>query len=435
MRIFKIENDLTFNLKAILPEQIFDLLQRNNSYDPKISKDVESIISRVRADGDEAILQLSNQFDKANFLSSEDFLVSKDEFFEAEKLISPELIDSFKISAQRIKFYHQQQMPADFNFVDQLGFELGNHWQAIQKLGVYVPGGSASYPSSVLMSVIPAQVAGVEEIVVCVPTNNSKINPAVLYACKFCGIDKVYKIGGAQAISALAFGTKKIPKVDKIVGPGNSYVALAKKQLYGEVGIDMIAGPTDLTIVADNTPNPTWLAIDALSQLEHGEDSKAFIIVDNFDFAQKINDEIAKLKPQLTRKNIIEKSLTNSAIFVINNISQAHFLVNFIAPEHLQIVTLEPEKILAKIKNSGAIFTGQYCPEAIGDYVAGPSHTLPTSGTSRFASGLSVYDFLKRQSLIKCDKNSFFQLAKPASLMAEAEGLTAHQLSIDIRKL
>ena len=326
-------------------------------------------------------------------------------------------------------------MPADFNFVDQLGFELGNHWQAIQKLGVYVPGGSASYPSSVLMSVIPAQVAGVEEIVVCVPTNNSKINPAVLYACKFCGIDKVYKIGGAQAISALAFGTKKIPKVDKIVGPGNSYVALAKKQLYGEVGIDMIAGPTDLTIVADNTPNPTWLAIDALSQLEHGEDSKAFIIVDNFDFAQKINDEIAKLKPQLTRKNIIEKSLTNSAIFVINNISQAHFLVNFIAPEHLQIVTLEPEKILAKIKNSGAIFTGQYCPEAIGDYVAGPSHTLPTSGTSRFASGLSVYDFLKRQSLIKCDKNSFFQLAKPASLMAEAEGLTAHQLSIDIRKL
>jgi len=435
MRIFKIENDFTFDLKAILPEQIFDLLQKNNSLDLKISKDVESIISRVRSEGDEAIMQLSNQYDKANFLSSDDFLVSEQEFFEAEKLISSELIESFKISAQRIRFYHQKQMPADFNFIDQLGFELGNRWQAIQKLGVYVPGGSASYPSSVLMSVIPAQVAGVEEIVVCVPTKNSKINPAVLFACQICGINKVFKIGGAQAIAAMAFGTKKIPKVDKIVGPGNSYVALAKKQLYGEVGIDMIAGPTDLTIVADSNANPTWLAIDALSQLEHGEDSKSFIIVDNYEFAKKINDEIFRLKQQLSRKNIIEKSLNNSAIFVINNILQAHFLVNFIAPEHLQIITSEPEKILTKIKNAGAIFVGQYCPEAIGDYIAGPSHTLPTSGTSRFASGLSVYDFLKRQSLIKCDKNSFLQLANSASLMAEVEGLTAHQLSIDIRKL
>ncbi len=435
MQIFNIENDLTFDLKSILPKQIYDLLVSNYSYDPKISKDVDSIISRVKSDGDEALLQLSNQFDKANFLTSEDFLVSDDEFLEAENSISPELIESLKIASQRIKFYHQQQLPKDFFLTDELGVELGNRWQAIQKIGVYVPGGNASYPSSVLMSVIPAQVAGVEEIVVCVPTNNSKIHPAVLYACKLCGIDKVFKIGGAQAIAGMAFGTKTIPKVDKIVGPGNSYVALAKKYLYGEVGIDMIAGPTDLTIIANDNANATWLAIDALSQLEHGVDSKAFIIVDNYEFAKKIIDEIVKLKQQLSRKNIIEQSLNNSAIFVIKNISQAHFLVNFIAPEHLQIVTSDPHQLLAKIKNAGAIFIGQYSPEAIGDYVAGPSHTLPTSGTARFASGLSVYDFLKRQSLIKCDKNSFAQLAKSASLIAEAEGLTAHQLSIDIRKL
>ncbi len=435
MQIFNIENDLTFDLKSILPKQIYDLLVSNYSYDPKISKDVDSIISRVKSDGDEALLQLSNQFDKANFLTSEDFLVSDDEFLEAENSISPELIESLKIASQRIKFYHQQQLPKDFFLTDELGVELGNRWQAIQKIGVYVPGGNASYPSSVLMSVIPAQVAGVEEIVVCVPTNNSKIHPAVLHACKLCGIDKVFKIGGAQAIAGMAFGTKTIPKVDKIVGPGNSYVALAKKYLYGEVGIDMIAGPTDLTIIANDNANATWLAIDALSQLEHGVDSKAFIIVDNYEFAKKIIDEIVKLKQQLSRKNIIEQSLNNSAIFVIKNISQAHFLVNFIAPEHLQIVTSDPHQLLAKIKNAGAIFIGQYSPEAIGDYVAGPSHTLPTSGTARFASGLSVYDFLKRQSLIKCDKNSFAQLAKSASLIAEAEGLTAHQLSIDIRKL
>jgi histidinol dehydrogenase len=233
----------------------------------------------------------------------------------------------------------------------------------------------------------------------------------------------------------MAIGTQIIPKVDKIVGPGNAYVSLAKKQLYGEVGIDMIAGPTDVTIIAQSDANVKFIAIDALSQLEHGSDSKAFIIVDNFDFAQKILSEIDNLKNQLTRKEIIEKSLKNSAIFVINNLNDAHFLANFIAPEHLQILTSNPQQVINKITNAGAIFVGQYTPEAIGDYIAGPSHTLPTSSTSRFASGLSVYDFLKRQSLMQSNQNSFSKLSKHASLLAKVEGLTAHQLSIDIRNI
>jgi histidinol dehydrogenase len=285
------------------------------------------------------------------------------------------------------------------------------------------------------MSVIPAVIAGVKEIIICTPSSNSKINPAIIYASQICGVKKIFKIGGAQAITAMAIGTQIIPKVDKIVGPGNAYVSLAKKQLYGEVGIDMIAGPTDVTIIAQSDANVKFIAIDALSQLEHGIDSKAFIIVDNFDFAQKILSEIDNLKNQLSRKEIIEKSLKNSAIFVINNLDDAHFLANFIAPEHLQILTTNPKELINKISNAGAIFVGQYTPEAIGDYIAGPSHTLPTSSTSRFASGLSVYDFLKRQSLMQSNQNSFSKLSKHASLLAKVEGLTAHQLSIDIRNI
>ncbi len=435
MQIFKIENKINEDLKSFLPIEIFNLLKNNFQFDEKIYNDVSAIIDQVKTNGDQALLRYSNQFDNANFLESEDFLVTEKEFIQAQEILSDELKNALKLSANRIEKFHQQQLPKDFLYDCEFGSQISNRWISIQKVGVYVPGGTASYPSSVLMSVIPARVAGVKDIVVCAPSKNSKINPAILYASKLCGIDRVFKIGGAQAIAGLAYGTKKIPKVDKIVGPGNSYVAMAKKQLFGEVGIDMIAGPTDVAIIADSNTNPSWIAIDALSQLEHGTDSKAFIIVDNYNFAQQILFEINKFKLQLTRNNIIEKSLNNSAIFVINNLSDAFHLINFIAPEHLQIIADNYQNLLENISNAGAIFIGKYSPEAIGDYVAGPSHTLPTSGTARFASGLSVYDFLKRQSLIKCNKNSFEHLAKSASVISKAEGLTAHQLSIDIRNL
>ena len=435
MQIIKINQDLTENLENILPKNILNFLQQNQNFDPIILKQVDEIISQVKKFSDQAVLELSNKFDNANFSSIQDFLVSENEFIEAQNNLSIELKEALKIACQRIKNYHQKQLPQDFSYRDEIDFELGNRWIAMQRIGVYVPGGTASYPSSVLMSVIPAVIAGVKEIIICTPSSNSKINPAIIYASQICGVKKIFKIGGAQAITAMAIGTQIIPKVDKIVGPGNAYVSLAKKQLYGEVGIDMIAGPTDVTIIAQSNANVKFIAIDALSQLEHGIDSKAFIIVDNFDFAKKILSEIDNLKNQLTRKEIIEKSLKNSAIFVINNLDDAYFLANFIAPEHLQILTSNPQKVINKITNAGAIFVGQYTPEAIGDYIAGPSHTLPTSSTSRFASGLSVYDFLKRQSLMQSNQNSFSKLAKHASLLAKVEGLTAHQLSIDIRNI
>jgi histidinol dehydrogenase len=284
------------------------------------------------------------------------------------------------------------------------------------------------------MSVVPALVAGVKEITICAPSSAGKLNPAVLYAAKLCSVEKIYKIGGAQAIAALAHGTKTVTAVDKIVGPGNAYVACAKKILFGKVGIDMIAGPTDVTIIADSDNEASWIAADALSQLEHGTDSKAFIITNDNDFALEIKRAVASLKSKLSREKIIDESLKNSAIFVIKNLDDASHLVNFIAPEHLEIATKNPKKLLPKINNAGAIFLGKHTPEAIGDYIAGPSHTLPTSASAKFSSGLSVFDFLKRISLISCSEKSFANLSEATAILANCEGLTAQQLSVTIRQ-
>ena len=435
MKIFEIKQSLNENLENFLDPAVFNFLNQNQQFDDNISKQVLMIIEQVKKNGDQALIELSNKFDLTNFKESRDLVVSEAEFELAKKSLSLELKQALELAKQRIENYHRHQLPQDFVYQDDQGIELGNRWQPIQNIGVYVPGGSASYPSSVLMSVVVAKVAKVKNIALCVPSNRGHINPAVLYACEISGVDKVFKIGGAQAISALAYGTKTICKVDKIVGPGNAYVAYAKKQLYGEVGIDMIAGPTDVLIVADRSANIDWLAVDALSQLEHGNDSKAIIIVDNYELGKSIVNKINTYKQKLSRVNIIEQSLNNSAIFVVNDLSMAHFLVNFIAPEHLQIMAENPQKIMSKITNAGAIFLGNYTPEAIGDYIAGPSHTLPTAGNARFASGLSVFDFLKRQSVISCSQDSFLKIAKQASLIANCEGLTAHQLSLDIRNL
>lgn len=435
MQIFNINQhqlkDFPFNLTSSLN----DLLKKNFSYNQNIINSVNEIINIVKANGDQALIDLSCKFDQANFTTFEDLIVSQQEFDQAEKSLDLQVKQAINFAFQRIKDYHLKQLPKDFSFCDQLGVDLKNSWLPINRIGVYVPGGIASYPSSVLMSVVPALVAGVKEIVITAPSSNSQINPAVIYASKICGIKKIYKIGGAQAITALALGTKSIKQVDKIVGPGNAYVAIAKKILFGEVGIDMIAGPTDVMIISNDQSNPNWIAIDALSQLEHGEDSKAFIVVDNLEFANKINDAINSQKTNLSRKNIIEKSLKNSAIMVIENLVNAIEIANFIAPEHLQLMVDNADFYVDNITNAGAIFIGEYTPEAIGDYVAGPSHTLPTSATARFASGLSVYDFLKRRSIINCNQKAFNNIAKSASIIAKCEGLTAHQLSIDIRNL
>lgn len=434
MKKFLIEDKIFPNLVGLEKSSFYNFITKSQKSDLEVTKQVEEIIAKTKKAGDKALIDFSNKFDKTNFKKPRDFIVSEAEIKSAEKQVSSEVKSALKTAFKRIKIYHQKQLPKDFQFQDQDGVKLGNIWRAIESVGIYVPGGSASYPSSVLMSAVPALVASVKNISICVPSSANKINPAVLYAAQLCGVKRIYKIGGAQAIAALAHGTNSVAKVNKIFGPGNAYVATAKKLLFGEVGIDMIAGPTDITIIADKNNNAAWIAADALSQMEHGPDSKAFIIVDDENFADEISAAIFAMAKKLPRYNIIEKSLKNSAIFVIKNLEQSVHITNFIAPEHLEISTKNSENLVKKIHNAGAIFLGKYTPEAIGDYIAGPSHTLPTEGSAKFSSGLSVYDFIKRISLISCDKKSFDKLAKATSSLAACEGLEAHKLSIDIRK-
>ena len=402
----------------------------------QIQQVCQNIIDDVKNNGDAALIKMANQFDGANFKKADDLLASKQEIDSALNNVDEEVIAALKIAKKRIFEYHQRQMPQDFEYQDELANKLGNKWIAIQKIGIYVPGGTANYPSSVLMSAIPAIVAGAKEVSICVPSNKGKVSNEVLVAANLLNIDKIYKIGGAGAIAALTYGTDIISKVDKIAGPGNAYVAMAKKILFGVVGIDMIAGPTDVLVIADCHNNSDYIAADLLSQAEHGADSSAILITDNQDFAYKVNDSINKILPTLSRKEIAKTSLKNfGAIILVDNLqNDAANIANIIAPEHLQISCKNNQNIFDKITNAGAIFLGQYTPEAIGDYIAGPSHTLPTNATAKFASGLSVFDFLKRTSIINCSKTGFFALAKNAALIANCEGLDAHKLSLTIRK-
>ena len=410
------------------------LLKKDQEDLKEIERVVIEILDDVKDRGDQSLIDLSNRFDGADYSSADDLLVSAKEIDEAQRNLSDDQKQALERAFDRIKSYHIKQMPGDLLYKDDINCSLGNYWRAISSVGVYAPGGTAAYPSSVLMSAIPAIVAGVKDISLVSPAVNGKLNPGILYAAKLCGINKIYKIGGAQGIAALAYGTKSISKVDKIVGPGNSYVALAKKRLFGEVGIDMIAGPTDLTIIAESSVvDPSWVAADALSQLEHGADSKAFIIVDEEEFGIKVKEQIEQLSQDLSRRDIIKDSLKNSAI-IVADLAKAVKISDFIAPEHLEIITSNSDDLVKQVNNAGAIFVGKFSPEAIGDYIAGPSHTLPTMQSAKFSSGLSVYDFIKRISYISCDEASFSQLSKDAAILADLEGLTAHKLSIDIRK-
>ena len=433
MNKFIIKNTIKQDLEELKNEDFVKFIIENNQSEKNVAADTTLIIDDVKKNGDAALIKYANKFDQTDFKSPKDLLVTKDEIAKAVKILDKDIKKSLDLAYKRIKDYHKKQLPKDFTYTDKIGVKLGNIWKNIEKIGVYTPGGTASYPSSVLMSSVPAIVAGVKNIVMCAPTSKGKMNPAVLYAAKICGIKEIYKVGGASAIAALTYSTGIVKKVNKIVGPGNAYVAEAKRTLFGEVGIDMIAGPTDITIIADKHANPSWIAADALSQLEHGRDSKAFIITDNEEFADKIIQNIENLSKNLSRKAIIDESIKNSAIFVIKNLNDASKIANFIAPEHLEISTKSPDKFLKKIQNAGAIFLGNYAPESLGDYIAGPSHTLPTNSSAKFSSGLSVYDFLKRISVICADEKSFKKLAKQTSLLAKCEGLDAHKLSIDIR--
>lgn len=434
MKKFTITKSLNKNLEGFEDEEFYQFITKSNVQSEDVTEVVLQIIKDVKENGDEALIKYANKFDKTDFKKAKDLVVSEKEINDSEAKIDKEVKQALELAYRRIIKYHKNQLPKDFNYQDNSGVELGNIWRNIEKIGVYVPGGTASYPSSVLMSAVPAMVAGVRDITVCAPTSAGEINLAVLYACKLCGIKKIYKIGGAGAISALTYGTKTIDKVNKIVGPGNSYVATAKKMLFGEVGIDMIAGPTDITIVANKSSKANWVASDALSQLEHGADSKAFIITDDENLVTEIEKNITELAKDLSRKEIIAKSLLNSAFFIVKNLEKdSVFLANFIAPEHLEIATNNARTYLPKITNAGAIFLGNYAPESLGDYIAGPSHTLPTSGSAKFSSGLSVYDFMKRISVISASKESFKKLAKQTAILAECEGLDAHKLSVEIR--
>ena len=411
------------------------LIKNNSQIDENKSKITAQIISDVKKNGDKSIIALCNKFDQTKFKKSADFLVSQKEINLAKNNLDQNIIKALELSYSRVFDYHQKQLPKDFFYNDSLGNRLGNIWQSIEKIAAYVPGGTASYPSSVIMNAVPAIVAGCKNIVMTTPSVAGKINDAVLVAAEICGIKTIYKIGGAAAIAALTFGTKTISLVDKIVGPGNSFVALAKKQLFGNVGIDMIAGPTDILVIADNKNNPNWVASDLLSQTEHGTDSRAILITDDIEFANSVNHSIGNIAKTLPRSAIIQESLKKSALVVVKDLNQdAAIISNQIAPEHLEIMTENPDKIFKQIKNAGAIFLGKYSPEAIGDYIAGPSHTLPTTSTARFSSGLSVFDFLKRMSVIECSKNGFIKLQNDAALIAQSEGFDAHKLSITIRK-
>jgi histidinol dehydrogenase len=411
------------------------LLQNNSKINLKTEKAVKKIISQIRKNGDDAVIELCNQFDNANFKNPDDFLANQKEINLAKNNLDKNTIKALEIAFKRVFDYHQKQLPQDFFYQDAIGNELGNVWQAIEKVAIYVPGGTATYPSSVIMNSVPAIVAGCTNISMATPSARGRVSDVVLMAAEICGIKKIYKVGGAVAIASLALGTKTITKVNKVVGPGNSFVALAKKQLFGEVGIDMIAGPTDILIIADNQNNPDWIAYDLLSQAEHGVDSKAVLITDDPNFAILVNESIAKLSKSLPRFDIIKESLKKSALIIVKNLNEdGARITNHIAPEHLEIIVKNPKDILKLIRNAGAIFLGKYSPEAIGDYIAGPSHTLPTSGTAKFSSGLSVFDFLKRISIINCSKKGFIKLQNEAALLAKSEGFQAHQLSILIRK-
>lgn len=398
-----------------------------------VEKTVAEIVADLRARGDAALFDYTRRFDRFE-LNETNLTISPEEISAAVGHCPGDQIDALKLAAARIRAYHEKQMPEDQNYTDQQGVGLGYRWRPIKAVGMYVPGGTASYPSSVLMNAIPAKVAGVSRLVMVVPTPDEEINPLVLAAADIAGVDEVYRIGGAQAVAALAYGTSSIEPVDKIVGPGNAYVATAKRQVFGVVGIDMIAGPSEILVVADKANDPTWIAADLMSQAEHDIAAQSILITDDEAFGDAVASAVEDLFESLPRSEIAARSWQDfGAIITVENLDQAVSLIDRMAPEHLELAVAAPEELADKIHNAGAIFLGRFTPEALGDYVGGPNHVLPTSGSARFSSGLGVLDFVKRSTLLKADEISIKEIGPAAVTLAKAEGLDAHALSVSLR--
>ncbi|MGB8038020.1 MAG: histidinol dehydrogenase, partial [Pseudolabrys sp.] len=398
-----------------------------------VEQAVRTIVAEVAARGDEALLEFTAKFDRID-LTRAGLRVTAPEIEAAAKACEGEALAALKVARDRIEAYHRRQRPSDERFTDALGVELGAKWTAIEAVGLYVPGGTAAYPSSVLMNAVPAKVAGVPRLAMVVPTPDGKLNPLVLAAAKLAGVDEIYRIGGAQAVAALAYGTETIAPVAKIVGPGNAYVAAAKRLVFGKVGIDMIAGPSEVLILADKTGNADWIAADLLAQAEHDASAQSILITDDARLATEVDRAVDSQLKTLSRAGVAAASWSNfGAIIVVPRLADAIALVDQLAPEHLEIMAANAEELVARIRNAGAIFIGAHTPEAIGDYVAGPNHVLPTARSARFSSGLGVLDFMKRTSLLKCGPGQLRALGPAAIALGEAEGLTAHARSVAIR--
>lgn len=415
-------------------EQQFQILlnaKRESAAD--VNEAVSEIIKNVRSNGDKALFELTERFDKQDLRTS-GLAITSEELEEAIKNVAPETMKALELAAERIESHHKKQKPDNQRYTDELGVELGYRWSPVSAAGLYVPGGTASYPSSVLMNAIPAKVAGVERLVMVVPTPNGITNPLVLAAAKLAGITEIYRIGGAQAIAALTYGTETINPVDKIVGPGNAYVAAAKRQVFGTVGIDMIAGPSEVLIIADKNNNPDWIAADLLAQAEHDIAAQSILITDAPDLATEVEKAVESQLKTLPRKEIAEKAWQDfGGIILVDDLEKAAELSDRLAPEHLELALDDPEAMFEKIKHAGAVFIGHHTPEAIGDYVGGSNHVLPTARSARFSSGLNVLDFMKKTTILKCSAEGLRALGPSAITLAEAEGLNAHARSVSIR--
>jgi len=400
---------------------------------PDVDAVVAEIIADVRMRGDTAVIELTTKFDRLN-LTADTLAFSREEILAHCANVPAQERAALELAAERIRAYHARQMPENASWVDASGATLGWRWTPVSAAGLYVPGGLASYPSSVLMNAIPAKVAGVERLAICVPTPDGLTNPLVLLAAQIAGVDEIYRIGGAQAIAALAYGTETIVPVDKITGPGNAFVAAAKRRVFGKVGIDMIAGPSEILVIADADNDPAWIATDLLSQAEHDESAQSILITDDAAFGDRVISEINLQLKTLTRRDIAAQSWRNfGAVIVVNDMGQATVLSNRLAPEHLELCVVDPDAMAADITHAGAIFLGAWTPEAIGDYVGGPNHVLPTARSARFSSGLSVLDFIKRTTLTKMTPASLAEIGPAAETLANSERLQAHGLSVRAR--
>ena len=405
--------------------------KREDSLDVDLS--VREIIEAVIENGDKALIDYTQKFDRIS-LTSDNLRFTESEIEEQAAKVTDKDRKALELAAARIEAYHKKQLPDNAFWTDESGVELGWRWSPVATAGLYVPGGLASYPSSVLMNAIPAKVAGVRRLAITVPTPDNKINPMVLLAAQLSGVDEIYRVGGAQAIAALAYGTRTIEPVDKITGPGNAFVAAAKRQVFGKVGIDMIAGPSEILVIADETSRPDWIALDLLSQAEHDENAQSILITDSDNVAKAVIEQVEIILKNITRAEIAGKSWNdNGAIITVPDFDMAAELSNRIAPEHLELCVSNPENLAKKISNAGAIFLGHWTPEAVGDYVTGPNHVLPTSRSARFSSGLSVMDFLKRTTLAKVSRDALLKIGSSAVTLANSEGLECHGRSISER--